>query len=220
MVFSLLMNGSPLRRICEVAAIDPKTLYGKIDFLHVQCLALAADRQKQLLAGVALPRLYLATDRQDYAVNWARQQDRRNVVLHAVGTADNVAGCAFGRHVNYDPALDAVVVERAALAVVTCKPRGRFVVTRAAGSLPTIRPRSRLVVAESNRGRPTCRAPSPRPRTQRRNARMSRWRKRPVRAANYRPEACRFTPNTRSTATSSSCVNSSVGSRSCASSRI
>ena len=99
-VFSLLINRSPLRRICEVADIDPKTLYGKIDFLHVQYLALAADREKRLLAGVASPRLYLATDRQDYAVNWARQQDRRNVVLHAVGTADNVARYLFGRHVN------------------------------------------------------------------------------------------------------------------------
>lgn len=115
-VFSLLMNKSPLRRICEVADIDPKTLYGKIDFLHDQCLALAADREKRLLAGMALPRLYLATDRQDYAVNWARQQDRRNVVLHAVGTADNVTGYVFGLHLNYDPALDAVAVERAALA--------------------------------------------------------------------------------------------------------
>jgi hypothetical protein len=115
-VFSLLMNKSPMRRICEVADIDPKTLYGKIGFLQVQCLAFVSERERRLRGGMALPRLYLATDRQDYIVNWAQQQDRRNVVLHAVGTADNVTGYVFGLHLNYDPALDAEAVERAVVA--------------------------------------------------------------------------------------------------------
>lgn len=35
MIFSLLMNKTPLRRICEVADIGPEGLYGKIDFLAV-----------------------------------------------------------------------------------------------------------------------------------------------------------------------------------------
>jgi transposase-like protein len=115
-VFSLLMNKSPMRRICEVADIDPKTLYGKIDFLQAQCLAFVSERERRLRGGMALPRLYLATDRQDYIVNWAQQQDRRNVVLHAVGTADNVTGYVFGLHLNYDPILDAEAVERAVVA--------------------------------------------------------------------------------------------------------
>ncbi len=46
LIFSLLMNKSPMRRVCEVADIDPKTLYGKIDFLYRQCLAFTADREK------------------------------------------------------------------------------------------------------------------------------------------------------------------------------
>ena len=45
MIFALLMNKSPFRRISEVAGIGPSGLYGKIDFLHEQCLAFAAARE-------------------------------------------------------------------------------------------------------------------------------------------------------------------------------
>jgi transposase-like protein len=116
LIFSLLMNKSPLRRICEVADIGPEGLYGKIEFLYRQSLAFAAHREARLLASMARPRLYLATDRQDYVVNWNRHEDRRNVVLHAVGTADNDTGYIFGMHLNYAPTLDAEEVEQLAVA--------------------------------------------------------------------------------------------------------
>ena len=115
-VFALLMNKSPFRRICEVAGIDPKTLYGKIDFLHCQCLAFAAGRERRLLAGMPLRRLYLATDRQDYLMNWTRRDDRRNVALQAVCTADSATGYVFGMHLNYDSELDSGPIEKAAIA--------------------------------------------------------------------------------------------------------
>jgi len=111
LIFSLLMNKSPFRRICEVADIDTKTLYGKINFIYGQCLAFVADREKRLLAGMAIPRLYLGVDRQDYVVNWTRHEDRRNVMLHAVGSADNATAYVFGMHLNYDASLDSEVVE-------------------------------------------------------------------------------------------------------------
>jgi len=116
MVFALLMNKSPFRRVCEVADIDPKTLYGKLAFLHRQCLAFVAGREQRLLHGMPLRRLYLASDRQDYVVNWTQQQDRRNVVLSAIGTADNTTGYVFAVHLNYDPTLDADAVEKEAVA--------------------------------------------------------------------------------------------------------
>lgn len=115
LIFSLLMNKSPMRRICEVADIGPEGLYGKIDFLYRQCLAFAAAREQRLLAGMAIPRLYLGVDRQDYIVNWTRHEDRRNVRLHAVGSADNGTGYVFGMHLNYDAALDASAVEQDAI---------------------------------------------------------------------------------------------------------
>jgi len=115
-VFALLMNKSPFRRICEVADIHPETLYGKIDFLHEQCRAFVAAREQRLSHGMPIRRLYLATDRQDYLINWTRRDDQRNVALQAVGTADDATGYVFGMHLNYDPALDAEVVEQAAVA--------------------------------------------------------------------------------------------------------
>lgn len=116
MIFALLMNKSPMRRICEVADIGPEGLYGKIDFLYEQTRVFAAARERRLLAGLPIKRLYLATDRQDYVVNWTRQEDRRNVMLHAVGTADNATRYVFGMHLNYDPGLDGDQVEREAIA--------------------------------------------------------------------------------------------------------
>jgi len=49
-------------------------------------------------------------------VNWTRNADRRNVMLHAVGSADNATGYVFGMHLNYDASLDSEVVEADAVA--------------------------------------------------------------------------------------------------------
>ncbi|MFH1813821.1 MAG: hypothetical protein ABIF28_06575 [Pseudomonadota bacterium] len=44
-------------------------------------------------------------------VNWSRYTDRRNIVLRAVGSADNSSGYVFGMNVNFDPELDPETVE-------------------------------------------------------------------------------------------------------------
>ncbi len=106
------MNKSPFRRLCEDADIATGTLYPKIDFLHRQCLAFASYRERRVLGGFAIPRLYIGIDRQDYVVNWTRREDKRNVQLTAVGSADNVTGYVFGMHLNFDPDADAPSVER------------------------------------------------------------------------------------------------------------
>lgn len=111
-VFSLLMNKAPFRRIGEVADINPKTLYDKIDFLHRQSLAFVAHRERRLQEGLSIARLYLGVDRQDYAVNWTRREDKRNVQLTAVGSADNATGYVFGMHLNFDSGLAASQIER------------------------------------------------------------------------------------------------------------
>jgi transposase-like protein len=116
LIFSLLMNKEPMRRICEVADVDPKTLYGKIEFLYRQSLSFAADREQRLLKGMNISRLHLGVDRQEYVVNWTRHVDRRNVKLSAVGTADNTTSYVFGMHLNYDASLDSEVVEADAIA--------------------------------------------------------------------------------------------------------
>lgn len=115
LIFKLLVNKVPLRRICEVAEIGPNALYGKIDFLHNQCLKFLADREAKLPT-LAVRRLYLGVDRQDYVVNWARRDDRRNTVISAVSSVDNETAYCFGLHLNFDPSLVLDEIEQDALA--------------------------------------------------------------------------------------------------------
>lgn len=116
-VFLLLVNKSPLRRIAEVTGLSAEALYGKISFIHRQCLAFAGHRELPLLQGMTLPKVYIAVDRQAHNVNWSNRKDRRNVVLNAVASADLGCGYVFGFHLNFDPTLDPDAVERDAAAI-------------------------------------------------------------------------------------------------------
>lgn len=111
MIFSLLMNKSPMRRICEVADIHPKTLYHRIDFFYEQCRKFAAHYESRLLTDFKADRVYVAVDRQDYIMNWTNQESRRNVTLHGLASSDHRTGYVFGVHLDFDPAMDAAAVE-------------------------------------------------------------------------------------------------------------
>jgi hypothetical protein len=116
-VFRLLVNKMPLKRISEAADISMPSLYDKVDFIHRQCLAFVADRERALLNGIQIRRLYIAVDRQDYLINWTRAQDKRNAILSAVGSADNTTGYVFGMHLNFDPLANRPKIESDALRV-------------------------------------------------------------------------------------------------------
>ena len=109
LVFRLLMNKTPFRRICEIGEISMPTLYDKIDFIHQQCLAFVANRERGIHK-LEIPRLYVAVDRQEYLINWKDGGDKRNVLLFAVGSADLKTSYVFGMHLNFDPSLDKVEV--------------------------------------------------------------------------------------------------------------
>jgi len=117
LIFQLLMNKAPFRRICEIADIAPGTLYPKLDFLHRQCLAFVGHREQRLVQDFSIPRLYIGIDRQDYVVNWTQRQDKRNVRLTAVGSADNATRYVFGMHLNFDPDAEADAIEHEAAAL-------------------------------------------------------------------------------------------------------
>lgn len=104
-VFMALMNKVPFNRICELIGINMQTLYGKMDFIHRQCLAFAANREQKLLDGMEFERLYIAVDRQSYGVNWNQRRDRRNIILQAVGSADLNTGYVFAMNLNFAPDL-------------------------------------------------------------------------------------------------------------------
>jgi hypothetical protein len=109
-IFKLLVNKMPVRRIIEVADIDPNTFYHRLDFLHRQCQVFAAHRERAL-ANLAIRRLYLGVDRQDYLVSWLVRKDKRNIQLSAIAAVDNDHSYCFGVHLNFDPALDSEAVQ-------------------------------------------------------------------------------------------------------------
>ena len=123
LIFRLIVNKMPLQRICEVAQVSMSTLYAKIDFLYEQSQAFAASHE-QKLPNLPIKRLQIAVDRQDYVVNWTDSKDKRNVVIHALGSADNRSGFVFGMHLNIDPAVvrDNIEVEAEACGDFEAKP--------------------------------------------------------------------------------------------------
>jgi len=114
-IFKALVNKVPLRGICEIFDITMKTVYGKIDFLYEQCRKFVGARERKLLNGMRLPKLYISVDRQYYTVNWRIREDKRNVILYAIGSADNNSGYVFSIDLNYDPLLNQVEIEKSAL---------------------------------------------------------------------------------------------------------
>lgn len=115
MVYRLLINKMPMRRICETAGIGTQTLYTKLEFIAERARAFVREHESLLLAGKELPPLLLSSDRQDYLLNWGTSADRRNIRLHGVGTADNRSSYVFGMHLDYDNRLDPGDVEMAAI---------------------------------------------------------------------------------------------------------
>ncbi len=117
LVFRLLMNKSPMRRICEVADIHPKTLYQRIGLIHAQTQRVAAMHERRLLDGLMIEHMHLAVDRQDHTFNWGSHLDRRSVILKAIASADARSGYVIAQHLNFDATIDPWEAELDARAV-------------------------------------------------------------------------------------------------------
>ncbi len=104
-IFKKLVNHAALKRIVEEAEIGSATLYGKVDYFFEQCRAFAGELERRLpdRARLGFHRLYLSTDVQEHVMNWKYHEEKMNVKLSAVCTADNDSGFVFGAHLNYDP---------------------------------------------------------------------------------------------------------------------
>lgn len=113
LIFRLLINKSPMRRICEVADIHPAVLYQRIDFIHRQCVRVAASIEDSLKT-LSKDRFGIAVDRQEHTINWSSQFDRRVTQVSAVASADVDSGFVLGMHLDYDPRFDAHDLDLAA----------------------------------------------------------------------------------------------------------
>ena len=113
-IFRMLVNKGALKGMARVADVSPQTVYDKIDFIHRQCLAFLAGRERQI-ATLGLRRLYISSDRQDYVLNWSSRKDRKNTAITAVASADNRSGYVFGMQTNIDPSVDTERMEAEAI---------------------------------------------------------------------------------------------------------
>jgi len=116
-VFSRVVNKSPVRRTMRGAALGdkPQIYYDLIKFARRRCNDLSGGMDRALLRGrLRLPDrpLRLATDIQEYALNWTNRLDKRNPVFSAICTVDCDSRFVFGLHANYDPDMDAFAVNR------------------------------------------------------------------------------------------------------------
>jgi transposase-like protein len=109
-IFKMLVNKVPLSRIINMLDISWSVLYGRLNFIHRQCLAFVSAKEAEL-KDKQFNRLYVAVDRQDYTVNWTERKDKRNITLHAMASADNSTGYVFGIHPNFDYSIDKIEVE-------------------------------------------------------------------------------------------------------------
>ncbi len=103
-LFRLLVNNINMNRCVEVTGLDPKTIYRKIDMFYERAVSFTASRES-LLKQMNLGLMRLATDRQEYHVNWSNRKNKKNVVMTAIGTADKASSYVFGMDVNYEPSV-------------------------------------------------------------------------------------------------------------------
>lgn len=111
LVLNLLVNKVPMRRICEVASIQPAVLYSRIQFFHRQAVRFVSDRESALRERLSFTKLRIAVDRQDHVFNWASSADRRNTKLSASGSADCDSGYVFGIELDFDPSMNPFEVD-------------------------------------------------------------------------------------------------------------
>lgn len=114
LIFSLLVNKSPMRRICEVAGVNAVTLYQRIDLIYKKCMRVAQRYEHALMEGDRVARMHVAVDRQDHTFNWGSQFDRRVVILRAIASADAKSGYILAQHLNFEPNVDPQEIELAA----------------------------------------------------------------------------------------------------------
>lgn len=105
MIMKHIVNFAPLNRLCEVGDTDMKSLYRKIDLIFEKCALFSLDRESRL-PSIAFDSLKLATDRQEYIVNWTNRRDKRTTQISAIASSDMASGYAFGLDVNFDENVD------------------------------------------------------------------------------------------------------------------
>ncbi|TMO61011.1 hypothetical protein CWC18_12365 [Pseudoalteromonas aurantia] len=113
--FKLLVAKAPLRVLEFTFDMSMGAIYRRIDFIHRQCLAFVADRERKLFESMSFDRLYLCTDRIVTKSNWTNRKNKKNCEFYGIGTADLSTDYIFAFNFNYDPDMTPAEVQQEAL---------------------------------------------------------------------------------------------------------
>lgn len=113
-VFQMLVAKVCISRIAQVTGLAPKTVYDKIDFLHGQCRKFLADRERRL-PNLEFKHMRIATDMQDYMVNWPTKRLRKTIQFRAIASSCLDSGYVLACHPQLDSRFDTNEIQQAVL---------------------------------------------------------------------------------------------------------
>lgn len=115
-VLRLLVNGTPISKISEIAGLSPRDVYNKIDFIYIQVQKLTAAREPRTvdLDWSAVGRRF-SSDSQTLKLNWPNKKTRAQIAVHHLCTAHSNTGYIMAAHLQLDPEVDLDCVEAAML---------------------------------------------------------------------------------------------------------
>lgn len=100
-IFKAIVAQVPVQGILEIADINPKTFYNRVDWIYEKVQEFMGEREMKF-SEIGCDRLYLSCDRQVQTVNWPERKDRRIIQLHGLATVDNTSRYVFGWDFNVD----------------------------------------------------------------------------------------------------------------------
>ncbi|WP_297341074.1 hypothetical protein [Pseudophaeobacter sp.] len=111
-ILKLLVHGTSLSKISEIADLSPRDVYRKIDFIYGQVRAFTARREGDLrhVDWNTVGRRF-ATDSQSLTLNWPNRKTRAFVAVNHLCTAHANSGYIVLGHLQFDPKADMEEVE-------------------------------------------------------------------------------------------------------------
>lgn len=100
-----------MRRLCEVAGVNPKTLYHRIELIHDRCREFARVQEAPLFTGKDFDFLHVTMDRQVFPLNSSTSLDTRPSLVIATTSTDARSGYVLAQNPNYDPEADPIALD-------------------------------------------------------------------------------------------------------------
>ncbi|UWR41374.1 hypothetical protein K4F85_00260 [Phaeobacter inhibens] len=111
-VLWMIINGTPISKICDFTGLSARDVYTKIDFIHDRVIDITA-RREGLFEQVDWTKVgrRFATDSQTLQLNWPNKKTRAQIAVHHLCTAHANTGYIMAAHVGLDPVMELPDIE-------------------------------------------------------------------------------------------------------------